>query len=170
LFRIQGTGRNEARNDHERKRTALLVLRREVRQSPPTNETMFLRARSPSIDGPKWAPFPTLFWAASCATASSRPCGSHRRILKGVETPLRHAPSLVTTRVFPLPSLLLPLPTAASTIMAKRKATAEEQLARAGSNGYKRGAHREGDSTRDNGKHNDKAEMNQNMVLDRYVL
>jgi hypothetical protein len=48
---------------------------------------------------------------------------------------------------------LLPLPTAAfSTIMAKRKATTEQLGARAESNGYKRGAHREKDSTRDNGK------------------
>jgi hypothetical protein len=68
-------------------------------------------------------------------------------------------------------SLLLPLSTAAfSTIMAKRKATAEELLVRAESNGYKRGAHREEDSARDNGKHNDKTKMNQNSVLDRYVL
>jgi hypothetical protein len=68
-------------------------------------------------------------------------------------------------------SLLLPLRTATfSTIMAKRKATAEELEARAESNGYKRGAHREKDSTRDNGKHNKKAKRNQNSVLNRYVL
>jgi hypothetical protein len=68
-------------------------------------------------------------------------------------------------------SLLLPLPTAAfSTIMAKRKATAEELEAQAESNGYKRGTHREKDSTRDNGKHNKKAKRNQNSVLDCYVL
>jgi hypothetical protein len=36
--------------------------------------------------------------------------------------------------------------------------------------GYKRGAHREKDSTRDNGKHNKKSKRNQNSVLDRYVL
>jgi hypothetical protein len=48
---------------------------------------------------------------------------------------------------------LLPLPTAAAsasssttTTMAKRKATVEELEARAESNGYKRGAHREKDS------------------------
>jgi hypothetical protein len=59
-------------------------------------------------------------------------------------------------------SLLLPLPTAVfSTIMAKRKATAEELEARAESNGYKRGAYREKDSTRDNGKHNKKTKRNQ---------
>jgi hypothetical protein len=69
-------------------------------------------------------------------------------------------------------SLLLPLPTAAAsppsssssttttTIMAKRKAMVEEVEARAESNGYKRGAHREKDSARDNGKHNDKTKKN----------
>jgi hypothetical protein len=51
--------------------------------------------------------------------------------------------------------------------MAKRKATAEELEARAESNGYKRGAYREKDSTRDNGKHNKKTKRNQNSVLDR---
>jgi hypothetical protein len=45
--------------------------------------------------------------------------------------------------------------------MAKRKATAEELEAQAESNGYKRGAHREKDSTRDNGKHNKKTRRNQ---------
>jgi hypothetical protein len=54
--------------------------------------------------------------------------------------------------------------------MAKRKATAEELEARAESNGYKRGAHREKDSTRDNLKHNKKTKRNQNSVLDRCVL
>jgi hypothetical protein len=56
-----------------------------------------------------------------------------------------------------------------STIMAKRKAMAEELRARAESNGYKRGAHREKDSTRDNGKYNKKTKRNQNSALDRYV-
>ena len=51
--------------------------------------------------------------------------------------------------------------------MAKRKATAEELDARAESNGYRRGAHQEEDSTRDNGKHNKKIKRNQNSVLDR---
>jgi hypothetical protein len=128
------------------------------------------RARLPSIDGPKWAPFFMLIWAAFCATASSRSYGSHGQILKAVEIPLRYAPSLITTRAFPFPSLLLPLPTATSTlIMAKRKATAEELLARAGSNGYKRGAHREGDSTQDNGKHSGKTKMTQDILLDGYA-
>jgi hypothetical protein len=65
----------------------------------------------------------------------------------------------------------LPLPTAAfSTIMAKRKTTAEELDVRAESNGYKRGVYREKDSTRDNEKHNKKTKRNQNSVLDCYVL
>jgi hypothetical protein len=61
--------------------------------------------------------------------------------------------------------------------MAKRKATAEELETRAESNGYKRGAHREKDSTRDNRKHNKKTKRNQNSVLkplriirDQYLL
>jgi hypothetical protein len=67
-------------------------------------------------------------------------------------------------------SLLLPLPTAAFSIMAKRKATAEELEARAESNGYRRGAYREEGSTQDNGKRNKKIKKNQNSVLNRYVL
>jgi hypothetical protein len=51
--------------------------------------------------------------------------------------------------------------------MAKQKATVEELEARAESNGYRGGAYREEDSTRDNEKNN---ERNQNLVLDRYVL
>jgi len=45
---------------------------------------------------------------------------------------------------------------------------AEELLARAESNGYKRGAHREEDDTRDNRKHNDKIKRDQNAVLGHY--
>jgi hypothetical protein len=37
--------------------------------------------------------------------------------------------------------------------MAKRKITVEELVARAESSGYKRGAHREKDSTRDENRH-----------------
>jgi hypothetical protein len=66
-------------------------------------------------------------------------------------------------------SLLLSLPTAASTTMPKRMLTAEELEAQAESNGYRRGAHREKDSARGDGKHNDKTRRNQNVVLDRYV-
>ena len=51
-------------------------------------------------------------------------------------------------------SLSLSLSTAVLfTIMAKRKATAEELDARAESNGYKRRAHSEKESTRDNRKY-----------------
>ena len=53
--------------------------------------------------------------------------------------------------------------------MAKRKVTAKELEARAEPNGYRRGAHREKDSARDDEKHNDKA-RNHNVVLDRYVM
>ncbi len=56
-----------------------------------------------------------------------------------------------------------------STIVVKRKATAEELEARAESNDYRRRAHREEDSTRDKGS-NKKTKRNQNSVLDRYVL
>jgi len=53
--------------------------------------------------------------------------------------------------------------------MAKQKATTEELGARAETNGYKRGSHREKDSTRDNGKHNKETKRSQNSALDRYV-
>jgi hypothetical protein len=43
--------------------------------------------------------------------------------------------------------------------MAKRKAMADDPEAQAESNGYKRWAHREKDSTRDNGKHNKKVQF-----------
>lgn len=70
----------------------------------------------------------------------------------------------------PFPALLA-LPTAAfSTVIAKRKVTAEELLARAESNGYKRGAYQEKDSTRDENRHIDKTKKDQNTALDRYVL
>jgi hypothetical protein len=68
-------------------------------------------------------------------------------------------------------SPFLPLPTATfSTIIAKRKATAEELEARAESNGYRRGAYREEDNTRDDGKYDKKAKRNQASILNRYVL
>ena len=53
--------------------------------------------------------------------------------------------------------------------MAKRKAMAEELLARAEPNGCKTGAYREEDNSRDNEKHTDKTMRNQNAALDRYV-
>jgi len=49
-------------------------------------------------------------------------------------------------------------------VLAKRKVMAEELGARAEPNSYRRGAHREKDSTRDNGKHNKKTIRNQNSV------
>jgi hypothetical protein len=95
------------------------------------------------------------------------PTDRYLRAWKPVPSCLQFDQQRVLSRFF---SLLLPLPTAAfSTIMAKRKATIEELGARAESNGYKRGAHREKDSTRDNGKHNKKTKRRQNSVLDRYV-
>ena len=90
----------------------------------------------------------------------------HLRAWKPVPSCLQFDQQRVLSRSFSL----LPLPTAAfSTIMAKRKATTEELGARAESNGYKRGAHREKDSTGDNGKHNKKTKRSQNSVLDRFM-
>jgi hypothetical protein len=47
---------------------------------------------------------------------------------------------------------------------------AEELRARAESNGYNRGAHRENDSTRENKRHINKTKKGQNAALDRCVL
>jgi hypothetical protein len=57
-----------------------------------------------------------------------------------------------------------------STVMEKRKAMAEELRAQAESNGYKRRAHREKDSTRDDKRHIHKTKKDQNVALDRYLL
>jgi hypothetical protein len=54
--------------------------------------------------------------------------------------------------------------------MAKRKVIAEEQLAPAKSNGYKREAHREKDSVRGEKRHINKIKKDQNAALDRYIL
>jgi hypothetical protein len=58
--------------------------------------------------------------------------------------------------------------------MAKRKATAEamaeELRARAEANGYKRGAHREQDSTRDIMKHSEDTKKKQERMLKRYIM
>ena len=54
--------------------------------------------------------------------------------------------------------------------MAKRKVTAEKLFARDESNGYKRGAHREKGSTRDENRYKDKVKKDQNAALDRYIL
>ena len=57
-----------------------------------------------------------------------------------------------------------------SIVMEKWKAMAEELLGRDESNGYKRGAHREKDTTRDDKMHINKTKKDQNAALDRYVL
>ena len=120
---------------------------------------------------PKWTPFLYAIFgrppAQPLRLALVDPTDRYLRAWK----PVPCACSLTSNACFShFFSLLLPLPTAAfSTIMAKRKATTEQLGARAESNGYKRGAHREKDSTRDNGKHNKKTKSRQKSVLDRYV-
>jgi len=54
--------------------------------------------------------------------------------------------------------------------MTREKVTAEELLARAESNGCKRGAYRGEDRNRDPRKHDDKTKKDQDSALDRYVL
>jgi hypothetical protein len=51
-----------------------------------------------------------------------------------------------------------------------RKLNADQLLARAEANGYKRGQHKEGDEARNRFKHVDKTKKDQNAALDRYVL
>jgi hypothetical protein len=51
---------------------------------------------------PKWTPF-TLFWAPSCATASSRPYGSDRQILKAWQ-PIPPCPQFDHYTCFPASS------------------------------------------------------------------
>jgi hypothetical protein len=75
---------------------------------------------------------------------------------------------LITTRGFPL--RLPPLSSYGRPIVAERNSAVEELFARAECSGYKKGAHREEDSTRNNRKHNVKTKKNQNSVLDRYIL
>ena len=50
-----------------------------------------------------------------------------------------------------------------------RNTTVEELLAQAKANGYKRGAHIEQDRVKKQGKHGDKAKVNQDGTLRRYV-
>jgi hypothetical protein len=136
------------------------------------------RARSPSIDGSQNR-HPLLYAnfglppAQPLRLAPVDPTDRCLRAWKPVSSCPQFDQQRVFSRFFLLPSppfsLLLPLPTAAFTIMAERKATTKELGARAETNGYKRGAHREKDSTRDNGKHNKKSKRSQNSVLDRYV-
>ena len=54
--------------------------------------------------------------------------------------------------------------------MARKKATADELDARAEANGYRRGAHLEEDSRRDDNKHEGKTKKNQNTTLRHYVM
>ena len=61
-----------------------------------------------------------------------------------------------------------PLPSVAT--MGKGNVTADELLARAQANGYKRGEHREKDQARDGYKHVEKTKKDQNAALNRYVL
>jgi hypothetical protein len=94
--------------------------------------------------------------------------------LGGVEACFRHVCSLISNACFPASSSLLfpPSPSSNGRLHhhGETKSHETEELgARAETNGYKRGAHREKDSTRDNGKHNKKTKRSQNSVLDRYV-
>jgi hypothetical protein len=67
-----------------------------------------------------------------------------------------------------LPPTLSLRPTA--TVMARKKATADELDAHATANGYQRGAHREEDSRRDGNKHGVKTRKDQDATLDLYVM
>jgi hypothetical protein len=71
-------------------------------------------------------------------------------------TKIRSKLTFTLTHTMPLYTLPPLLTADCSTIIAKGKATAEELKALAESNGYRRGAYREKDSTRDNGKYNKK--------------
>lgn len=54
--------------------------------------------------------------------------------------------------------------------MGRRRATADELLAQAEANGYKRGKHTEKDEVRDCHKHVEKTKKDQDAALHRYVL
>jgi hypothetical protein len=79
--------------------------------------------------------------------------------------PPRILPPLLRSYV---PSSPSPLP--AFPAMGRRRVTADELLARAEANGYKKGKHKEKDAVRNRHKHVDNTKKDQNMVLDRYVL
>src|SRR3984957_8758585 len=100
------------------------------------------------------------------------PTDRYFRAWKPVPSCLQFDQQRVLSRFFSL--LLSPSPSSNGRLpppsWRNEKPRAGELEARAESNGYKRGAHREKDSTRDNGKHNKKSKRNQNSVLDRYVL
>ena len=108
----------------------------------------------PKIDSLLYATYFGLLPAQPLRLALVDPTDRYLRAWKPVPSCLQFDQQRVLSRFF---CLLLPLPTAAfSTIMAKRKVTAEDPLARAESKGYKKGAHREEDSTRDSKRHIDK--------------
>jgi len=80
-------------------------------------------------------------------------------------------PSVRLPRILSRSFSLLLFPTATfSTVIGKRKVTAEEPLVSAESNCYQKGPHREEDSARGGKRHIDKAKKDQNTALDRYVL
>lgn len=54
--------------------------------------------------------------------------------------------------------------------MGKRHATADDLLAQAEANGYRRGEHREEDEVRDRHKHVKKTKKDQDAALNRYIL
>jgi hypothetical protein len=54
--------------------------------------------------------------------------------------------------------------------MGRKRATADELLARAEANGYKEGGHREEDAVCDHDKHGKKTKRDQDTALERYVL
>jgi hypothetical protein len=54
--------------------------------------------------------------------------------------------------------------------MGRRRVTANELLARAEANGYKKGKHKEKDAVRNRHRHADNTKKDQNAVLDCYVL
>src|SRR5947209_19159609 len=112
------------------------------------------------------------FGLRPCETASSRPLWIRQTDTKGVEARSVVPAVWSATRASRFFSLFLsPSPSSNGRLLhlPKRNATTEQLGARAECNGYKRGALREKDSTRDNGKYNKKTKRSQNSVLDRYV-
>ena len=75
----------------------------------------------------------------------------------------RHYRSTTTTAAAAEPPAYLPP-------MGKRHATADDLLAQAEANGYRRGEHREEDEVRDRHKHVKKTKKDQDAALNRYIL
>ena len=82
--------------------------------------------------------------------------------------PPRILPPLLRSYVPPSFPPFSPLP--AFPAMGRRRVTADELLARAEANGYKKGKHKEKEAVRNHHKHVDNTKKDQNAVLDRYVL